>query len=123
MSTSKRKAALHPPVVSIGDDIVLGPGKIEILRKLGEGHSISSAARELGMTYKRAWALIDTLNKGFGQPVVETVSGGRGGGGANLTPLGQELVVRYLELEQKLALAAEADLQALEQLCDRSLRS
>jgi len=123
VSTSKRKAALHPPVVSIGDDIVLGPGKIEILRKLGEGHSISSAARELGMTYKRAWALIDTLNKGFGQPVVETVSGGRGGGGANLTPLGQELVVRYLELEQKLALAAEADLQALEQLCDRSLRS
>lgn len=116
MSISKPKATLHPPVISIGSDIVLGPGKIEILRKLSEGHSISSAARELGMTYKRAWALIDTLNKGFGRPVVEAISGGKGGGGAHLTTLGQELVVRYLELEQKLASAAKPDLEALENL-------
>ena len=102
-----------PPQVSIGDAITFGPGKIDLLRKVGEGHSISSAARALGMTYKRAWALIDTLNRGFGKPVVETSSGGKGGGGARLTPLGEELVVRYLALEAKLNAAAPAELAGL----------
>ncbi len=65
MSDSDHQAVLLPPHVTIGDEITFGPGKIELLRKLGEGHSISSAARALGMTYKRAWALVDTLNRGF----------------------------------------------------------
>jgi molybdate transport system regulatory protein len=104
---------LLPPHVSIGDDITFGPGKIELLRKLGEGHSISSAARALGMTYKRAWALVDTLNRGFGRPVVETSSGGKGGGGARLTPLGEELVARYSALEAKVSAAGDEELAAL----------
>ncbi len=107
-----------PPHVSIGDAITFGSGKIELLRKVGEGHSISSAARVLGMTYKRAWALIDTLNRGFEQPVVETSSGGKGGGGARLTPLGEKLVARYLALETKLTAAAQAELAALAELAD-----
>ncbi len=107
-----------PPHVSIGDAITFGPGKIELLRKVGEGHSISSAARALGMTYKRAWALVDTLNRGFGKPVVETSSGGKGGGGARLTPLGEELVSRYLALEAKLNAAAPDELAALAELAD-----
>jgi len=118
MSAGKQPATLHPPVVSIGQDIVLGPGKIEILRRLEEGHSISSAARALGMTYKRAWALIDTLNRGFGRPVIETTSGGKGGGGAHLTPLGQELVARYGALEHKLGSAAQPELEALGDLVE-----
>jgi molybdate transport system regulatory protein len=107
-----------PPHVSIGDAITFGPGKIELLRKVGEGHSISSAARALGMTYKRAWALIDTLNRGFGKPVVETSSGGKGGGGARLTPLGEALVACYAALEAKLNDAAPAELAALAELAD-----
>ncbi len=106
------------PHVSIGDAITFGPGKIELLRKLAEGHSISSAARALGMSYKRAWALIDTLNRGFGKPVVETSSGGRGGGGARLTDLGEELVARYLALEAKVNAAVQDELQALAELAD-----
>ena len=118
MSGSSHQAVLLRPHVSIGDAITFGPGKIELLRKVGEGHSISSAARALGMTYKRAWALIDTLNRGFGKPVVETSSGGKGGGGARLTPLGEELVARYLALETKLNAAVPAELAALAELAD-----
>lgn len=118
MSGSDHKAVLLRPHVWIGDEITFGPGKIELLRKLGEGHSISSAARALGMTYKRAWALVDTLNRGFPSPVVEASSGGKGGGGARLTPLGEELVARYLALEVKVSAAAEAELAALAELAD-----
>jgi molybdate transport system regulatory protein len=106
------------PHVFIGQEIAFGPGKIELLRQVGEGHSISSAARALGMTYKRAWLLIDTLNRGFAKPVVETSSGGKGGGGARLTPLGEELVARYQALDAKLKAAAQAELAALAELAD-----
>jgi len=108
------------PHVSIGDAIMLGPGKIELLRKVGEGHSISSAARALGMTYKKAWILVDTLNRGFGRPVVETSSGGKGGGGAHLTPLGEELVARYLALQAKVEAASQTELTALAELADQA---
>jgi molybdate transport system regulatory protein len=118
VSDSSHQAVLLRPHISIGDAITFGPGKIELLRKVGEGHSISSAARALGMTYKRAWLLIDTLNRGFGKPVVETSSGGKGGGGARLTPLGEELVARYLALEAKLNAEAQAELAALGELAD-----
>lgn len=106
------------PHVSIGDEITFGPGKIALLRKVGEGHSISSAARELGMTYKRAWTLVDTFNRGFGKPVVETSSGGKGGGGARLTPLGQELIDCYVALEAKVNSTTQEELAALAALAD-----
>jgi molybdate transport system regulatory protein len=116
MTEPSHKAVMLRPHVSIGETITFGPGKIELLRKLGEGHSISSAARTLGMSYKRAWALVDTLNRGFSSPIVETSSGGKGGGGAHLTPLGEELVARYLALEAKVNASAEAELAALAEL-------
>jgi molybdate transport system regulatory protein len=106
------------PHVSIGDAITFGPGKIELPRKVGEGHSISSAARALGMTCKKAWILVDTPNRGFEKPVVETASGGKGGGGAHLTPLGKELVARYLALQAKVEAASRAELAALAYLAD-----
>lgn len=118
MSDSSHKALLLRPHVSIGEAITFGPGKIELLRKVGEGHSISSAARELGLSYKRAWALIDTLNRGFPRPVVETASGGKGGGGARLTPLGEELVARYLALEAAVNRSTQTELDALGELAD-----
>ena len=66
-----------------------GPGKIDLLRAVSETGSISAAARVIGMSYKRAWFLIDTLNRGFGEPVVEALAGGNGGGGARLTASGR----------------------------------
>jgi molybdate transport system regulatory protein len=119
MSSSRPKAVILRPHVAIGEAITFGPGKIELLRKVGEGNSISAAARALGLSYKRAWALIDTLNRGFGSPVVETSAGGKGGGGARLTPLGEQLVARYLALEAKVNSSVEAEIAALDELVDR----
>ena len=118
MSRSDVNAVMLHPHVSIGDQVTFGYGKISLLRKIGEGHSISSAARELGMTYKRAWNLVDTLNRGFGRPVVETSSGGKGGGGARLTPLGEELVARYLALDHKASASVKDELFALAALVE-----
>jgi molybdate transport system regulatory protein len=74
---------------------VIGPGKIELLERLQAEGSITRAAQSMGLSYRRAWYLIDTLNSAFGRPVTQTKVGGEGGGGAELTPLGQELVTRY----------------------------
>lgn len=112
------RAIMMRPRVTIGDAVTLGPGKIDLLRQVAEGRSISAAARAMGLTYKRAWLLIDTLNRGFGRPVVEAVAGGRGGGGARLTPLGQALIARYEALEARLDDAAQAELDALRDLTD-----
>jgi len=76
---------------------VIGPGKIAILQAVDQGGGISKAARSMGMTYRRAWHLINTLNTSFNNPVVETTVGGEGGGGAYLTEFGKNLVMRYLE--------------------------
>ena len=76
----------------IGD---IGPGKIELLRKIREHQSISAAAREMNMSYRRAWLLVDELNSVFRQPVVAKWMGGRSRGGATLTPTGERLVESY----------------------------
>lgn len=76
---------------------VIGPGKIELLQRLESEGSITAAARSMGLSYRRAWYLIDTMNAALGQPVTETQVGGEGGGGAALTPFGRELVRRYRE--------------------------
>jgi molybdate transport system regulatory protein len=68
------------------------------------------------MTYKRAWLLVNSLNQGFGRPVVETATGGRGGGGATLTSLGKQLVGHYTALEVRLNSLAQAELGALRRL-------
>lgn len=106
------------PRIYIGKDIALGPGKIDLLEKVGEMRSISAAARALGIPYKRAWLLVDSLNQGFARPVVDTATGGKGGGGARLTPLGEALVERYTALEQRINAASESELQALLALAD-----
>lgn len=120
MNTPVKKtlAILVRPRIYIGDGIAIGPGKIDLLRQIGETHSIAAAARALGVPYKRAWLLIDSLNQGFGRPVVETATGGKGGGGALLTMLGQQLIERYDTLEISLNASAGKELQALRILAD-----
>ena len=115
-----RRAVLVRPRIYLGDDISVGPGKIDLLRAVDEARSITAAARALGIPYKRAWLLIDTLNQGFGRPVVETATGGKGGGGASLTALGQQLVRLYEALEKRLNARAAPELDALRRLADRS---
>src|SRR5690606_18611464 len=75
-------AVMVRPRVQIGAAIAIGPGKVDLLRAIERERSISAAARTMGLTYKRAWLLVDSLNQGFGQPVVAATAGGRGGGGA-----------------------------------------
>ncbi|NMT62434.1 winged helix-turn-helix domain-containing protein [Marinobacter orientalis] len=120
MSPEKSKpcAVLVRPRLYIGDGITVGPGKIDLLRAVGVTRSMAAAARSLGIPYKRAWLLINTLNEGFGQPVVATATGGKGGGGASLTTLGQELVVAYDALEERLNTEAAPELEALRRLAN-----
>jgi molybdate transport system regulatory protein len=85
--------------VDLGPRQSIGPGKMRLLDAIAETGSISSAGRALGMSYRRAWMLIDDLNSSFRRKVVSTTLGGKEGGGAKLTPFGQELVKRYRAIE------------------------
>jgi molybdate transport system regulatory protein len=88
--------------ISFAPDRRLGPGKIRLLELIGETGSISAAARGMEMSYRRAWLLVGELNAIFGAPVAEAATGGSGGGGAVLTPLGKHIVKTYRGLEQRM---------------------
>jgi molybdate transport system regulatory protein len=92
----------------------VGPGKAALLESVRATGSIAAAARAMGMDYKRAWLLVDSLNQAFQTPVVERVTGGPRGGGASLTPFGEELLARYRRLETAATERAAEDLDALE---------
>jgi molybdate transport system regulatory protein len=87
--------------VDIGRRCSVGIGKIELLEGIALTGSLSQAARRMRMSYRRAWLLLADLNKSFDGPVVHTSTGGRGGGGAVLTPFGERLVAGYRKLEAK----------------------
>ena len=76
-------------------DETIGVGKINLLSLVGEVGSISEAARQMGMSYRRAWFLLDSMQSGFAMPLLITERGGPGNGGAKLTPLAKELIERY----------------------------
>ena len=110
--------ALHiiRPRIVIRSDFLIGPGKIDLLRAIESTGSISAAARSMAMSYKRAWSLIEELNRGLAKPVVLPAVGGRGGGGAQLTATGRALVERYDALEQECARAARPHLHRIHRL-------
>ncbi len=91
--------------ILLGQATAIGPGKADLLEQIIETGSISAAARAMGMSYRRAWLLVDTMNRCFRSPLVETATGGKRGGGARVTPLGLEVLRRYREMER---VAAEA---------------
>ena len=99
--------------VVVEPDIAIGPGKADILEGIKETGSIAAAGRRMRMSYKRAWYLVRTVNRCFKVPLVEASKGGRRGGGAQLTPLGEEVLRRYRRMERRTVRATATDLQAL----------
>lgn len=93
---------------------MIGPGKADLLELIAETGSISAAGRRMGMSYKRAWTLVETLNAIFAAPLVESSRGGAQGGGATLTETGAEVLSRYRRLESRTRAAGADDVAAIE---------
>ena len=89
-----------------GDQIAIGPGKADLLDAINRTGSISAAGRELGMSYRRSWLLVETMNKSWREPLVTTVVGGRSG--ATLSSLGHEILTAYRALERELESVASS---------------
>ena len=89
----------------------MGPGKARLVSLIADTGSISAAARRMGMSYRRAWQLVEALNRSFDQPVVLTAVGGKRGGGAVVTDFGKRLVESYHGMEVKASAAIAADLE------------
>ncbi len=107
------RLGLHLRVVlrdRAGHAVAVGPGKADLLEAIGETGSIAAAGRRLGMSYKRAWSLVETLNAMFRGPLVDAAKGGARGGGAVLTPLGVKILAAYRTLEVQSARAGQAPL-------------
>lgn len=100
----------------LGDDIALGPGKVDLLRQVQATGSISEAARQLGMSYMRAWSLVRTMNGCFAAPLVATQRGGPRKGGAMLTDAGTVVLELYSRIEQESAAATRESGAALQKL-------
>jgi molybdate transport system regulatory protein len=105
---------LFPKIrILIGAVVAIGPGKADLLEAIARSGSISAAAREMGMSYRRAWMLVDVLNASFAKPLVSTATGGPRGGGAQLTDFGTDVLKRYRAMEAKAAASIEQDLEQL----------
>jgi molybdate transport system regulatory protein len=89
--------------IDFTDNVNLGPGKIALLEAIKSTGSISDAARALGMSYRRAWILIDSVKQGFSEAVIVSASGGKGGGGARVTAFGDSLIDQYRMLPRVIA--------------------
>ncbi len=94
----------------------IGPGKATLLESIRDTGSISAAARDMGMSYKRAWLLLDSINQAFEVPAVTAAPGGHGGGGAQLTAFGRELLERYRRMEAKARADFADELAVLERV-------
>lgn len=102
--------------VLLGAAVAIGPGKADLLDAIAASGSISAAAKRMGMSYRRAWLLVDTMNSCFRGPLVASARGGTGGGGARLTPLGEEVLTRYRDMEAKALGCLDDDLATFTEL-------
>ena len=97
---AKLPPELHPRIrIMRGKTIALGPGKIELLGHIAETRSLNQAAKRMKMSYMKAWLLVKLMNSSYREPLVKAERGGAGGGGAELTPMGQQVLELYQEME------------------------
>ena len=98
--------------VDLSPTCALGPGKVALLEGIARSGSLSQAARDLKMSYRRAWLLLESLNTSFRRPLVITATGGKGGGGAAVTSFGNELITAYRALESDIEQRARVHFDA-----------
>jgi molybdate transport system regulatory protein len=108
--------------IHLGPEVALGPGKADLLEGIEATGSIAAAGRQLGMSYKRAWVLVDTMNACFRTPLVAAAKGGKTGGGAALTPLGAQVLHAYRRMQERAARAVTKDVDQLRRHLLRSPR-
>jgi len=94
-----------------GNEIAMGPGKAELLEAIAATGSISASAKRLGLSYRRAWLLVDTMNRCFREPVVASNTGGTGGGGAEVTAFGRAVMERYRAMQARVDRAIDPELE------------
>lgn len=99
--------------VMCGEHNAIGPGKVELLEAIQQHRSITAAAKALGMSYRRAWLLVDELNRSLKEPAVEAAAGGTGGGGTALTPMGERILSLYRGIEAKAQEACRDEIKRL----------
>jgi molybdate transport system regulatory protein len=108
--------------ILLGRAIALGPGKADLLEGIRETGSIAAAGRRMNMSYKRAWLLVETMNACFAKPLVHAAKGGKAGGGARLTRLGEEVLARYRRMQTATDRAIARDMAALKKAMRRARR-
>lgn len=108
--------------VTFSDEFYLGPGRADLLEGIAETGSISAAGKRMGMSYKRAWSLVQALNDGWGAPLVETSRGGAGQGGAMLTEDGHFVLLRYRAMQAATRGAIAPDVAAVARRLDISCK-
>ncbi len=102
--------------IHLGEPVGLGPGKVELLARISATGSLSEAARQMGMSYNRAWLHIQAMNKHFKSPLVTSARGGAAGGGASLTETGRQVLALYGQLEAEAETATEHTRRQLHRL-------
>ncbi|WP_233272737.1 winged helix-turn-helix domain-containing protein [Paraburkholderia acidisoli] len=105
--------------ITQGDTIALGPGKVALLEAVREHGSISAAARSMNMSYRRAWLLMDELNRALASPATVSEHGGQSGGGSVLTPVGEAIIRLYRSIEAQAATVCAPEIDALTRLIKR----
>lgn len=119
MRSPRARPAAPQPVMRVrlritaGDTIAIGPGKIALIEAIAKTGSITSAAKSLDMSYRRAWLLLDELNRALRQPAVDSTKGGRHGGGSQVTESGLRLIALYRDIEAKAAKTCRAEVAHL----------
>ncbi|GGY62684.1 LysR family transcriptional regulator [Cellvibrio zantedeschiae] len=116
-STALLRAQLR---VMLGNEIAFGPGKADLLEAIRDTGSISAAGKKMGMSYRRAWLLVDAMNRCFQQPLVDTAKGGTNGGGTQLTKLGAQILEDYRALQAEVAIITNKHFEKM-QSCLRKM--
>ena len=102
--------------ILFGPDRMMGPGKADLLERIARTGSIAGAGREMGMSYKRAWQLVEVMNTMFAEPLVHSSRGGAKGGGASVTETGEKVLAAYRGLEEVAREAGQSHVEALQEL-------